>query len=548
MSKTPSSHIDTFIIDNMPPENLWPEMDYSVLSELASYPERMNVATELLDKMAAQGCADKPIIYFKDEIWTYEDLMHYSNQIANVLVEDYGMVSGERILLRSGNHPMLIASWFAILKAGGIAIATMPVLRERELVYMIKKAKVNLAISDIKLAEDIEAAGRQTDDLRNILYFGSEDYDSLNKAMANKSSTFDNIDTSACDPCVIGFTSGSTGTPKGTLHFHRDILAVAATFIRYGVKIRSDDIVCGSPQIAFLYGLCAYMTDTMRFGASTVVVERATPEVLLETIEKYKATVCFSTPSGYKLMLDEIGKYDTSSLRLCIAGGEPLAPAVFHQWEEKTGIKIINGLGISELLHIFISASGDDIRPGLIGKAVPGFEVRVVDENFNDTLPGEIGQMIVKGPNGCRYLDDIERQKSYIRDGWNLSGDLCIRDEEGYFSYEARTDDMILTGGYNVSGLEVEAVLMEHEAVREVAVVGSPDKDRGQIVKAFIELKDKNLAGEDLITELQNFVKSQISAFKYPRAIEFLGGLPHTPTGKIQRGALRQIEREKHKI
>ena len=548
MSKTPSSHIDTFIIDNMPPENLWPEMDYSVLSELASYPERMNVATELLDKMAAQGCADKPIIYFKDEIWTYENLMHYSNQIANVLVEDYGMVSGERILLRSGNHPMLIASWFAILKAGGIAIASMPVLRERELVYMIKKAKVNLAISDKKLAEDIEAAGRQTEDLRNILYFGSEDHDSLNKTMANKSSTFDNIDTSACDPCVIGFTSGSTGTPKGTLHFHRDILAVADTFIRYVVKIRSDDIVCGSPQIAFLYGLCAYMTDTMRFGASTVVVERATPEVLLETIEKYKATVCFSTPSGYKLMLDEIGKYDTSSLRLCIAGGEPLAPAVFHQWEEKTGIKIINGLGISELLHIFISASGDDIRPGLIGKAVPGFEVRVVDENFNDTLPGEIGQMIVKGPNGCRYLDDIERQKSYIRDGWNLSGDLCIRDEEGYFSYEARTDDMILTGGYNVSGLEVEAVLMEHEAVREVAVVGSPDKDRGQIVKAFIELKDKNLAGEDLITELQNFVKSQISAFKYPRAIEFLGGLPHTPTGKIQRGALRQIEREKHKI
>ncbi len=548
MSKTPSSHIDTFIIDNMPPEDLWPEMDYSVLSELADYPERMNVATELLDKMAAEGYADKPIIYFKDEIWTYENLMHYSNQIANILVEDYGMVSGERVLLRSGNHPMLIASWFAILKAGGIAIATMPVLRKRELVYMIKKAKVNLAISDIKLAEDIEAAGRQTEDLRNILYFGNEDHDSLNKAMANKPSTFDNVDTSACDPCVIGFTSGSTGTPKGTLHFHRDILAVADTFIRYVVKIRSDDIVCGSPQIAFLYGLCAYMTDTMRFGASTVVVERATPEVLLETIEKYKATVCFSTPSGYKLMLDEIGKYDTSSLRLCIAGGEPLAPAVFHQWEEKTGVKIINGLGISELLHIFISASGDDIRPGLIGKAVPGFEVRVVDENFNDTLPGEIGQMIVKGPNGCRYLDDIERQKSYIRDGWNLSGDLCIRDEEGYFSYEARTDDMILTGGYNVSGLEVEAVLMEHAAVREVAVVGSPDKDRGQIVKAFIELKDKNLAGEDLITELQNFVKSQISAFKYPRAIEFLDGLPHTPTGKIQRGALRQIEHEKNKI
>jgi len=540
-----TAHIDTFIIDNMPPKELWPEMDYSVLPELAAYPERMNVATELLDKMVADGCANKPMIYFGDDIWTYSDLMERANQIANVLIEDYGMVPGERVILRSGNHPMLIASWFAVLKAGGIAIATMPVLRERELVYMMGKAKVNLAISDIKLADDIDVAGKKADDLRDILYFGGDDAKSLDSAMATKSVAFDNVETSADDPCVIGFTSGSTGTPKGTLHFHRDILAVADTFIRYVVKIQPDDIVCGSPQIAFLYGLCAYMTDTMRFGASTVVVERATPEVLLQTIEKHKATVCFSTPSGYKLMLDEIDKYDTSSLRLCIAGGEPLAPAVFHGWEEKTGVRIINGLGISELLHIFISASGDDIRPGLIGTAVPGFQVRVVDENFNDTAPGEVGQMIVKGPNGCRYLDDIDRQKAYIRDGWNLSGDLCIRDEEGYFSYEARTDDMILTGGYNVSGLEVEAVLMEHAAIREVAVVGSPDADRGQVVKAFIELRDKSTAGDELVSEMQNFVKSQISAFKYPRAIEFVDELPHTPTGKIQRGALRQLEQER---
>jgi len=540
-----TAHIDTFIIDNMPPKELWPEMDYSVLPELAAYPERMNVATELLDNMVADGCANKPMIYFGDDIWTYSDLMERANQIANVLIEDYGMVPGERVILRSGNHPMLIASWFAVLKAGGIAIATMPVLRERELVYMMGKAKVNLAISDIKLADDIDVAGKKADDLRDILYFGGDDAKSLDSAMATKSVAFDNVETSADDPCVIGFTSGSTGTPKGTLHFHRDILAVADTFIRYVVKIQPDDIVCGSPQIAFLYGLCAYMTDTMRFGASTVVVERATPEVLLQTIEKHKATVCFSTPSGYKLMLDEIDKYDTSSLRLCIAGGEPLAPAVFHGWEEKTGVRIINGLGISELLHIFISASGDDIRPGLIGTAVPGFQVRVVDENFNDTAPGEVGQMIVKGPNGCRYLDDIDRQKAYIRDGWNLSGDLCIRDEEGYFSYEARTDDMILTGGYNVSGLEVEAVLMEHAAIREVAVVGSPDADRGQVVKAFIELRDKSTAGDELVSEMQNFVKSQISAFKYPRAIEFVDELPHTPTGKIQRGALRQLEQER---
>ena len=545
MSQISSSHLDTFIIDNMPPENLWPDMDYSVLPELAAYPKKINVATELLDKMVDRGFGEKPVIYFGEQVWTYKNLLDKANQIANVLVEDFDMVPGERVLLRSGNHPLLIAAWFAILKAGGIAIATMPVLRERELVYMMSKAKVNLAISDIKLKDDIEAAYEKSDNLRRIVYFGDEGQNFLDNLLTTKSNQFTNVDTYATDPCVIGFTSGSTGTPKGTLHFHRDILAVADTFIRYVVKIREDDVVCGSPQIAFLYGLCAYLTDTMRFGASTVIVERATPKILLETIEKYKATVCFSTPSGYKLMLDHIQDFDTSSLRLCIAGGEPLAPAVFHAWEKKTGVKIINGLGISELLHIFISASGDDIRPGLIGKAVPGFQVRVVDENFNDTPAGKVGQMIVKGPNGCRYLDDIDRQRAYVHDGWNLSGDLCIRDEEGYFSYEARTDDMILTGGYNVSGLEVEAVLMEHSAIREVAVVGSPDKNRGQVVKAFIELRDKNLASDQLVIELQNFVKSQISAFKYPREVEFLEELPHTPTGKIQRGALRQIESHK---
>lgn len=547
MSQISSSHLDTFIIDNMPPENLWPDMDYSVLPELAAYPKKINVATELLDKMVDCGFGEKPVIYFGEQVWTYKNLLDKANQIANVLVEDFDMLPGERVLLRSGNHPLLIAAWFAILKAGGIAIATMPVLRERELVYMMSKAKVNLAISDIKLKDDIEAAYEKSDTLRSIVYFGDEGQNFLDNLLTTKSNQFTNVDTYATDPCVIGFTSGSTGTPKGTLHFHRDILAVADTFIRYVVKIREDDVVCGSPQIAFLYGLCAYLTDTMRFGASTVIVERATPEILLETIEKYKATVCFSTPSGYKLMLDHIQDFDTSSLRLCIAGGEPLAPAVFHAWEKKTGVKIINGLGISELLHIFISASGDDIRPGLIGKAVPGFQVRVVDENFNDTPDGKVGQMIVKGPNGCRYLDDIDRQRAYVHDGWNLSGDLCIRNEEGYFSYEARTDDMILTGGYNVSGLEVEAVLMEHSAIREVAVVGSPDKNRGQVVKAFIELRDKNLANDKLVIELQNFVKSQISAFKYPREVEFVEELPHTPTGKIQRGALRQIEKNKKK-
>ena len=541
----PTSHIDTYIRDNMPPEELWPDMDYSVLPELAAYPARMNAATELLDRTIETYGADRPAVIFGDVTWSYGDLLATANRIANVLVKDYSMIPGERVILRSSNHPMLIAAWYAVLKAGGIAISTMPVLRERELIYMIDKAKVQLAISEASLAGDIEGARQKTETLRDILYFGDDRADGLEKRMTTKAADFADIDTAADDPAIIGFTSGSTGTPKGTLHFHRDILAVADTFIKQVVKIKPDDIVCGSPQIAFLYGLCAYMPDTMRFGASVVVVERGTPEVLLETIQKNKATVCFSTPSGYKLMLDIIDRYDTSSLRLCIAGGEPLAPAVFHGWEQKTGVRIINGLGISELLHIFISAAGDDIRPGLIGKAVPGFQVRVVDDAFNDVKPGQIGQMIVKGPNGCRYLDDIERQKAYVRDGWNLSGDLCRWEEGGYIAYEARTDDMILTGGYNVSGLEVEAVLLEHESVRECAVVGTPDPDRGQIVKAFIELRNGIEGTDALVVEMQNFVKSQISAFKYPRAIEFVDELPHTATGKIQRGALRQLERER---
>jgi 2-aminobenzoate-CoA ligase len=544
----PTGHTDTFIRDNLPPQELWPEMDYSVLPELAAYPARMNAAVELLD-MTVPQFADMPAVKMGDTVWTYADLLFQSNRIARVLAEDHGMVPGERVILRGANHPMLIAAWFGVLKAGGIAISTMPVLRERELTYMIGKARVTLAISDIRLKDDIEAAAAKSGTMRAILYYGGDGDDMLEARAAAKPPAFANVDTAADDPAIIGFTSGSTGTPKGTIHFHRDIMAVADTFIRHVVKIRAGDIVCGSPQLAFLYGLCAYIPDTMRFGACAVLLERGTPEALLQCIEDEKATVCFSTPSGYKLMLDLVNerpdRFDLSSLRVCVAGGEPLAPAVFEGWRAHTGVKIINGLGISELLHIFISAADGDIKPGTIGRAVPGFQVRVVNEDFEDTAPDEIGQMIVKGPNGCRYLDDAERQKGYVRDGWNLSGDLCRRDADGYFIYEARTDDMILTGGYNVSGLEVEAVLLEHPQVAECAVVGAPDADRGQVVKAFVTLRDGADAGDALATELQDFVKARISAFKYPRRVEFVADLPRTANGKIQRGALRVLERER---
>ncbi len=550
MSAEASGHVDTFARDNLPPKSLWPEMDYGVLPELAAYPSRINAGAVLIDEMAQGAQAERPAIYYGETLWSYHALLENANRIASVMTDRFGLVPGSRVLLRSSNHPTLVAACLAVLKAGGVVIPTMPVMRERELAYVLDKARVGFAICDARLSADLLVAAEASQSLENVVLFGSDEPDGLEALMAGASAEFRNADTAADDVALIGFTSGSTGTPKGTVHFHRDLLAVADTFPKYLFGLTPDDIVCGSPQIAFLYGFCAFITDALRFGASSVLLERGTPRDLLEAIDRYNGTVCFSTPSGYKQMLDIAEGYDLGSLRACIAGGEPLEPSVFREWRARTGVAIINGLGISELLHIFISASGEEIRPGKIGRAAPGYQVRVVDDDMRDTPPGEVGQMIVKGPTGCRYLDDLERQRNYVRDGWNMTGDLCRMDAEGYISFEARTDDMINTGGYNVSGLEVEAVLLEHPRVRECAVVGSPNLERGEIVKAFVVLSgdasaDSPQAQGALVRELQDFVKSQLAPYKYPRAVEFLESLPLTATGKIQRGALRKLEKER---
>ena len=443
-----SGHVDTFARDNLPPKSLWPEMDYGVLPELAVYPSRINSGAVLIDEMAQGAQAERPAIYYGEALWSYRTLLENANRIASVMTDRFGLVPGGRVLVRSSNHPTLVAACLGVLKAGGVVIPTMPVMRERELAYVLDKARVGFAICDARLSADLLVAAKASKSLENVvsLRLGDEP-DGLEALMAEASPEFRNADTAADDVALIGFTSGSTGTPKGTVHFHRDLLAVADTFPKYLFGLTPDDVVCGSPQIAFLYGFCAFITDTLRFGASSVLLERGTPRDLLGAIEGYEATVCFSTPSGYKQMLDIAEGYDLGSLRACIAGGEPLEPSVFRGWRERTGVEIINGLGISELLHIFISASGEEIRPGKIGRAAPGYQVRVVDDDMRDTPPGEVGQMIVKGPTGCRYLDDLERQRNYVRDGWNMTEDLCRMDAEGYISFEARTDDMINTGG-----------------------------------------------------------------------------------------------------
>lgn len=548
MSAEPSGHADAFARENLPPASLWPEMDYGVLPELAAYPPRLNAGAALIDAMAEGARGERPAVHFGETLWSYRALRENADRIAWALSEGCGLPPGGRVLLRASNHPMLVAACLGALKAGGVLVPTMPVLRARELAYVIEKARVGFAICDARLDADLLDAAKSSEFLETVLRFGEDGPGSLEALMARAPTGYRAVDTAADDVALIGFTSGSTGTPKGTMHFHRDLLAAADTFPKRLIGLGPEDVVCGSPQIAFLYGFCAFVTDALRFGSSMVLLERGTPRELLAAIERHRATACFSTPSGYRRMLDVPEAHDLGSLRACVAGGEPLAPALLREWRERTGVDIINGLGVSELLHIFVSASGADVRPGKIGRAAPGYRVRVVDEAMRDVPPGETGQLIVKGPTGCRYLDDLERQRRYVRDGWNLTGDLCRVDEEGRVSFEARSDDMINTGGYNVSGLEVEAVLLEHPGARACAVVGSPNPERGEIVKAFVVPAEAEDAGTPearaaLARELREFVKAQLAPYKQPRAVEFVERLPLTPTGKIQRGALRERER-----
>ncbi len=535
----PSAHVDSFTRDNLPPAGLWPEFDFSGVPELA-YPERMNCASELLDKQAAKY-GDRPAFYFNDEVWTYRDLQQAANRIANVLVEDLGLQPGNRVMLRSPNNPMYVAAWFAVMKAGCVAVATMPLLRWRELTFMAEKARIEVAICDRRLSEDMERAVEKSATLRRVVYFNDTESgpESLESRMAAKAPEFHNVDTAADDPCLIAFTSGTTGNPKGCIQFHRDILAMCDTFSRHVLKPVADDIFTGSPPIAFTFGLGAIVAFPMHAGAATVLVEQFTPEKILETVQAHKVSVLFTAPVAYRAMTEIVSDHDISSLRKCVSAGEALPLPTWKGWHDATGIRIIDGIGATEMIHIFIACSGDDIRPGATGKPIPGYEARVVGDDGREVPRGTVGRLAVRGPTGCRYLDDIERQKNYVQDGWNFTGDAYLQDKDGYFWYQARTDDMIISAGYNISGPEVEAVLMEHPKVLECAVVGAGDDKRGTVVKAFVVLRNKDDAGPATVKELQDFVKSELAPYKYPRAVEFIEALPRTATGKVQRFKLR---------
>jgi len=544
----PTSHNDTYIRDLAPDLSLQPEFDFSGIPELASYSDYQNAGVELLDKMVENGFGEKPVIHYEDRSWTYKQLLNLSNRIGRVLQEDCSLKTGQRVLLRSGNTPMLVACWFAVLKTGGVCVTTMPLLRTRELSYIIERARVNIALCDVNLRTELEEAAADSPELKHVLSFsGMADGGqkaSLDAAAEQKSSSLINTNTAADDVAILAFTSGTTGEPKGTIHFHRDIMAITDCFPRYIGKITPEDVITGTPPLAFTFGLGGVTLFPMRFGASTRFFPATGPEALIETISNYHVTQVYTAPTAFRSMANQAEKYDLSRLRQGISAGETLPKATFDAFHEVTGIKLIDGLGSTEMLHIFVSASPEEMVPGYTGKAIPGYQAKVVDEDGMKLPPGKPGLLAVKGPTGCRYMDD-PRQSNYVRDGWNYPGDIYETNEEGYFRYVARADDMIISSGYNISGPEVEGILLEHTAVAECAVVGSPDPERTNIVKAFIVLRDKKEKSDALTISLQNHVKNQIAPYKYPRTIEYVDELPKTATGKLQRFRLRRKERLK---
>jgi 2-aminobenzoate-CoA ligase len=538
-----SAHIDTFARDHLPPPEQWPEFIFE-LPEL-QFPEALNCATELLDRHIGQGHGAWPCVSAPGGPgWSYAELQTAANRIAGVLVQHMGLVPGNRVLLRSANKPMLVACWFAVMKAGGIAVATMPLLRAKELVQIIEKGEVTHALCDQALRAELEVAQLQAPRLTQAAYFGNASAAGLEALMAKQPAHFNNVNTAADDTCLLAFTSGTTGQPKATMHFHRDVMASCVCFPPHVLRANSSDVFIGSPPLAFTFGLGGLTLFPMSVGASTVLLEKASPPDLLDGIERFGATVLVTAPTSYRAMASAAHERKVSAalggtLRKCVSAGEALPAATRALWREATGIELIDGIGATEMLHIFISADEASARPGATGRAVPGYRACVMDEAGRPVPAGTVGRLAVKGPTGCRYLADA-RQTSYVSGGWNYTGDAYLVDADGYFVYQSRTDDMIVSAGYNIAAPEVEEALLAHPLVAECAVIGAPDEERGQIVKAFVVLRAPQAGSELMKRELQDFVKAAIAPYKYPRAIEFRASLPRTQTGKLQRFRLRE--------
>jgi 2-aminobenzoate-CoA ligase len=533
-----SVHVDTFTRDNLPPVHKWPD----ILLAGFEYPEELNAGVELTDRMVGRGFGDHVALIGNGRRRTYKELSDWTNRIAHALVEDFGIKPGNRILIRSANNPALVACWLAATKAGAVVVNTMPMLRAGELGKIVDKAEVTLALCDTRLMDELISCAKTSKHLKQVIGFdGTANHDAeLDRIALSKDVTFNAVKTGRDDVALLGFTSGTTGEPKATMHFHRDLLIIADSYAKEILSVTPDDIFVGSPPLAFTFGLGGLAIFPLRFGATATLLEYASPANMIEIIETYKATVSFTAPTAYRAMLGAMHNgADLSSLRVAVSAGETLPGPVFEEWMAKTGKPILDGIGSTEMLHIFISNRLGDAAPASTGKPVGGYEAKIVGDDMEEKPRGEVGKLAVRGPTGCRYLAD-KRQDSYVRNGWNLTGDAFTQDDRGYFHFAARADDMIISSGYNIAGPEVEAALLSHPDVKECAVIGFPDEERGQIVQAHVVLKEGVAPSAECVKRLQDYVKATIAPFKYPRSVKFIEALPKTQTGKIQRFRLRQ--------
>ncbi|MEQ8451036.1 MAG: AMP-binding protein [Nitratireductor sp.] len=534
----PTGHTDTFSRDNLPPVDAWP----GFLLDGFDYPDYLNVGVELTDRLVEQGFGDRTALIGNGRRRTYKELADWTNRLAHALVEDYGVKPGNRVLIRGPNNPAMVACWLAATKAGAVVVNTMPMLRAGELAKIVDKAEITLALCDTRAKDELVACAKDSKFLKQVIGFdGTANHDAeLDRVALDKSVIFEAVKTGRDDVALLGFTSGTTGVPKATMHFHRDLLIIADGYAREVLQVTPDDVFVGSPPLAFTFGLGGLAIFPLRFGAAATLLENATPPNMIEIIETYKATVSFTAPTAYRAMLAAMEDgADLSSLRVAVSAGETLPAPVFEAWTQKTGKPILDGIGATEMLHIFISNRFDDMHPATTGRPVTGYQARIVDADMNEVPRGTVGKLAVRGPTGCRYLAD-DRQRDYVRDGWNLTGDAFYQDEDGRFHFAARTDDIIVSAGYNIAGPEVEAALLAHADVAECAVIGAPDEARGQIVQAHVVLVEGRVGDEAMTKRLLDHVKATIAPYKYPRSVIYIAALPKTQTGKIQRFRLRR--------